>query len=177
MGNGARRPDELNMRQLLGRHREDLPGLILRLAWLQGLSREEIVSLKWAQVDFQEGSLFLEDRTVPLEEETAACLTARQEHEEADSPYVVVSDKFHRPMRPESVSRIARNTLNEEGMPGVQLKDLRRDYFLRQLERHDWTYAVRVSGLSVSTFQACFPGVLCRGDAPQKAPRPGGAPV
>ena len=156
MGNGFRRPDEPNMRQLLGRHREDLPGLILRLAWLQGLSREEIVSLKWAQVDFQEGSLFLEGRTVPLEEETAACLAARRERGEADSPYVVVSDKFHRPMRPESVSRIARNTLNEEGMPGVQLKDLRRDYFLRQLELHDWTYAVRVSGLSVSTFQACF---------------------
>ena len=34
-----------------------LPGLVLRLAWLQGLSREEIVALKWAQVDFQAGSL------------------------------------------------------------------------------------------------------------------------
>lgn len=171
MENGFRRPDEPNMRQLLGRHREDLPGLILRLDWLQGLSREEIVSLKWAQVDLQAGSLFLEDRTIPLEEETAACLAARQEHEDIDSPYVVVSDKFRRPMRPESVSRIARGTLNEEGMPGVQLKDLRRDYFLRQLELHDWTYAVRVSGLSVSTFQACFAGETPHKKRPGQAER------
>ena len=40
---------------------------------------------------------------------------------------------------------------------------LRRDYFFRQLEQHDWPYAVRVSGLSVSTFQACFAG-----DTPHK---------
>ena len=42
-----------------------------------GLSREEIVALKWAQVDFQERSLFLEDRTVPLEAPgcgSSACL-------------------------------------------------------------------------------------------------------
>ena len=54
-----------------------------------GLSREEIVALKWAQVDFQERSLFLEDRTVPLEEETAGCLAARFENGGAVSPYVV----------------------------------------------------------------------------------------
>ena len=120
MRNEFRQPDEQNMRQLLHQHPEDLPGLILRLAWLQGLSREEIVALKWAQVDFQERSLFLEDRTVPLEEETAGCLAARFENGGAD-------------------------------------------YFFRQLEQHDWPYAVRVSGLSVSTFQACFAG-----DTPHK---------
>ena len=43
MRNEFRQPDEQNMRQLLHQHPEDLPGLILRLAWLQGLSREEIV--------------------------------------------------------------------------------------------------------------------------------------
>ena len=41
MRNEFRQPDEQNMRQLLHQHPEDLPGLILRLAWLQGLSREE----------------------------------------------------------------------------------------------------------------------------------------
>jgi len=86
MRNEFRQPDEQNMRQLLHQHPEDLPGLILRLAWLQGLSREEIVALKWAQVDFQERSLFLEDRTVPLEEETAGCLAARFENGGAVAP-------------------------------------------------------------------------------------------
>ena len=163
MRNEFRQPDEQNMRQLLHQHPEDLPGLILRLAWLQGLSREEIVALKWAQVDFQERSLFLEDRTVTLEEETAGCLAARFENGGAVSPYVVISDKFREPLRPESVSRIARNALTAGGLPQLQLKDLRRDYFFRQLEQHDWPYAVRVSGLSVSTFQACFAG-----DTPHK---------
>ena len=129
MRNEFRQPDEQNMRQLLHQHPEDLPGLILRLAWLQGLSREEIVALKWAQVDFQERSLFLEDRTVPLEEETAGCLAARFENGGAVSPYVVISDKFREPLRPESVSRIARNALTAGGLPQLQLKDLRRDYF------------------------------------------------
>lgn len=129
MRNEFRQPDEQNMRQLLHQHPEDLPGLILRLAWLQGLSREEIVALKWAQVDFQERSLFLEDRTVPLEEETAGCLAARFENGGAVSPYVVISDKFREPLRTESVSRIARNALTAGGLPQLQLKDLRRDYF------------------------------------------------
>lgn len=159
MRNEFHQPDEQNMRQLLGWHAADLTGTILRLAWLQGLSREEITALKWAQVDLQENLLFLESRTIPLEEETASCLAARFADGGAEFPWVVVSDKFREPMRPESISRIVRNALNEGGMPQVQLKDLRRDYFLRQLKLHDWTYAIRVSGLSVSTFQSLFAGV------------------
>lgn len=89
---------------------------------------------------------------------------ARFENGGAVSPYVVISDKFREPLRPESVSRIARNALTAGGLPQLQLKDLRRDYFFRQLEQHDWPYAVRVSGLSVSTFQACFAG-----DTPHKS--------
>lgn len=164
-------PDEQNMLRYLRDHPRDLPGLILRLAWLQGLSREEIVSLKWAQVDFQEGALFLEDRSVPLEEDTAACLSARFEGGGAESPYVVISDKYRDPLRPESVSRIARAALDESGQPQVQLKDLRRDYFLRQLSQHDWPYAVRVSGLAVSTFQACFAGDVPHKKRPPRSER------
>ena len=88
-------------------------------AWpgFRGSAGGEIVALKWAQVDFQERSLFLEDRTVPLEEETAGCLAARFENGGAVSPYVVISDKFREPLRPESVSRIARNALTAGGLP------------------------------------------------------------
>ena len=160
MRNEFRQPDEQNMRQLLHQHPEDLPGLILRLAWLQGLSREEIVALKWAQVDFQERSLFLERRTVPLEEETAGCLAARFENGGAVSPYVVISDKFREPLRPESVSRIARNALTAGGLPQLQLKDLRRDYFFRQLEQHDWPYVARISGIAVNSLGYGHPAVV-----------------
>ena len=154
-------PNQEAMEALLLRHPDDLPGVILRLAWLQGLSREEIVALLWTQVDFHTDEIFLADRTVPLEPGTRACLSAWME--KSGSPYVAASGKFHRPLRPESVSRIARTALNEGGLAGVQLKDLRRAYFLRQLEEHDWPYAVRVSGLSVTTFQSRFAG-----EAPHK---------
>ena len=118
MRNEFHQPDEQNMRQLLGWHAADLTGTILRLAWLQGLSREEITALKWAQVDLQENLLFLESRTIPLEEETASCLAARFADGGAEFPWVVVSDKFREPMRPESISRIVRNALNEGGYEG-----------------------------------------------------------
>ena len=85
MRNEFRQPDEQNMRQLLHQHPEDLPGLILRLAWLQGLSREEIVALKWAQVDFRRGVCFwrtgrsrwrkrLPDASLPASKMAARCL-------------------------------------------------------------------------------------------------------
>ena len=159
------------MEALLARHPGDLPGLVLRLAWLQGLSREEIVALRWAQTDLAAGSLLLPDRTVPLEPEMAACLSARWENGGDGSAYVVVSDKFRRPLRPESVSRLARTALDEGGLAGVQLKDLRRAYFLRQLEAHDWPYAVRVSGLSVTTYQALFAGEAPHKKRPAQAAR------
>lgn len=151
-------PDSEAMEVLLLRRRDDLAGVILRLAWRQGLSREEIVSLQWAQVDFAAGQLFLPDRTVPLDPDTAASLTARYENGGSLSSYAVTSDKFRRPLRPESVSRIARQALDEGGLAAVQLKDLRRDFFLRQLAEHDWPHAVRVSGLSVTTYQVRFAG-------------------
>ena len=130
MRNEFRQPDEQNMRQLLHQHPEDLPGLILRpglasRAQPGGDRRPEMGPSGISR----RGVLFLEDRTVPLEEETAGCLAARFENGGAVSPYVVISDKFREPLRPESVSRIARNALTVGGLPQLQLKDLRRDYF------------------------------------------------
>ena len=47
-----RRPDEAALRRLLEREQHGPEGLILRLAWLEGLTREEIAGLTWKQVSF-----------------------------------------------------------------------------------------------------------------------------
>lgn len=171
MRDEVRQPDREALEALLARHPADLTGLVLRLAWRQGLSREEIVSLQWAQVDFQSGQLYLPDRTLPLDPDTAACLAARYEHGGAESPNAVTSDKFRRPLRPESASRVARTALDEAGLTAVQLKDLRRDFVVRQLAEHDWPHAVRVSGLSVTTYQTRFAGEAPRRRRPARSAR------
>ena len=73
----TKRPDEAAMRRILERYADSPEGIILRLAWLEGLSRKELNELTWDQVDFETGNLILPDRTVPIEESTAKCLADR----------------------------------------------------------------------------------------------------
>ena len=53
MGHTFNRPDEAAMLRILERHPHSPEGAILRLAWLEGLSRSEITELRWDQVDFE----------------------------------------------------------------------------------------------------------------------------
>ena len=140
MGYEFKRPDATAMERVLARHPADPEGAVLRLAWQAGLSREEIAGLTWPQVDLTDSVLYLSDRTVPLEGDTLNCLRRRHERYAAVSDHVVISDRYKRPMPPESVSRLARNALDAEGLR-VSLKDLRQDFVIRQLETHDWPYA------------------------------------
>ena len=66
MGYHFQRPDEAAMERLLSHHPSSPEGAILRLAWLQGLSRAEITALTWDQVDFQNNLLRLPDRELPM---------------------------------------------------------------------------------------------------------------
>ena len=156
------RPDAAAMERLLEKAGHTTAGVILRLAWRQGLTREEIQQLTWADVAFFEQQIHLPDRVVPLEEETCACLRARYRQMGERSPFVVVSDRLRKQMPPESISRLARTALDREGLVSVSLMDLRHDFIIRQLETHDWPYVARVSGISVHTLYAKFSGYLPR---------------
>ena len=159
------RPDPAAMERALAGEGDSPAGLILRLAWRQGLTREEISCLQWDQVSFPDSQLLLPDRTVPLEPDTAACLQRRWEQAGAASPYVVTSARRTQ-MPPESVSRLARQALDREGQTAVRLMDLRHDFVLRMMETHDWPYVVRVSGMTVSTLQTRY----ARAPQPETAP-------
>ena len=159
VSNETKRPDDAAMRRILERYSNSPEGMILRLAWLHGLGRKELNELTWDQVDFETGNLILPDRTVPIEESTAKCLADRYKNYSAVSPRVVIADRGKKPMTLENVSRLAKNALDSEGQ-NVALKDLRRDWILRQIEEKGWAYAARVSGMTVSSLRATFAAAL-----------------
>ena len=145
-------------------------GAILRLAWLEGLSREEIAALTWDQVQFEDNALTLPDRTVPLAPSAEDCPWERYRLYAQRDPHVIISDRYQRPMPPESVSRLARTALDTEGQK-VSLKDLRQDFVIRQLQTHDWTYAARGSGMAVSTLRVPSPNTFRSAKAPRRSCR------
>ena len=135
MGYTFKRPDPAAMERVLARFPYSPEGAILRLAWLEGLSREEIAALTWDQVQFEDNALTLPDRTVPLAPSAEDCLRERYRLYAQRDPHVIISDRYQRPMPPESVSRLARTALDTEGQK-VSLKDLRQDFVIRQLQTH-----------------------------------------
>ena len=97
MGHTFNRPDEAAMLRILERHPHSPEGAILRLAWLEGLSRSEITELRWDQVDFEGKAIQLPDRAVPLEPSTEACLRERHVRCALRDPHVVISERSKKP--------------------------------------------------------------------------------
>lgn len=150
------RPDREAMERLLERNGCNAAGAILRLAWLEGLSREEIVGLLWSDIDMDKKEIMLKDRRVPFYGDLETCIRARMLRHGRTSPYVVISEKHQDALQPESVSRIARRELDSEGMKKVRLVDLRHDFVIRLLEMEDWATVARISGLSVGMIQTVY---------------------
>ena len=168
-----RRLDEGALRRLLEREQTGPEALVLRLAWLEGLTREEIAALTWDQVSFLDDRLELPDRMIPLDGEVRSVLWRLHEAKEAregpGDPHVLLSAREHKPMRLESISRLARQALDRGGMKDVRLLDLRYDWIIRCLDQMDWPEVARISGVEVATLQLRFSA-----SAPaRKAPKPG----
>ena len=94
------RPDEAAVRRILDKHPYDAVGMAVRLAWLAGLVRSEIVALRWADVNFLNQELTLPDRSVPLSPELEEYLVRMSERMDWGSDYVLLSDRLHRPLQP-----------------------------------------------------------------------------
>ena len=153
-----RRPDSEAMLRLLERHRDSCAGLILRLAWNMGLSLDEMHDLKWADIFLEKEEIRVNGRTVPMDEDTAACLRLRRSRRfHHASEYAVISDRRRAHMHRVYISRTAREALHTEPTLGeVTLKDLREDFVLRQLERHESAYVARISGLTLATVKSGY---------------------
>ena len=163
------RPDEAAMRRALEAEPASPEGVILRLAWQQGLSRDEISALTWEQVSFLDERLELPDRMVPLDPEVRACLWRLFQANNEASPYVVLSSRDRTPLRPESISRLARQVLDRWGQTAVRLMDLRHDWIIRQLADKDWPAVARVSGVEVPALQTRFAAYAPEKKAPRRS--------
>ena len=172
MARSFKRPDEAAMQRVFARTSGGAAEVVLRLAWLQGLHRAEITALRWDQVDFAGRALLLPDRTIPLDPSAEACLRAWYVRCAGNPECVAVSDRDQTPMRPESVSRLARQALNSEGL-ALSLLDLRRDFILRQIEAHGWSYAAQVSGVAAAALREEFLPRLRAANTLPEAPKVG----
>ena len=172
MARSFKRPDEAAMQRVFARTSGGAAEVVLRLAWLQGLHRAEITARRWDQVDFAGRALLLPDRTIPLDPSAEACLRAWYVRCAGNSECVAVSDRDQTPMRPESVSRLARQALNSEGL-ALSLLDLRRDFILRQIEAHGWSYAAQVSGVAAAALREEFLPRLRAANTLPEAPKVG----
>ncbi len=150
------RPDEAAMRRLLEKNPENAAGAILRLAWLQGLLREEITTLTWDQVSFLDHRVLLPGREMPMEREMEEYLRRIYGQRSRVSEYVVCSERFGKPMQPQAISRAARRELDSEDQTAVRLIDLRHDYIIRQLQTRTAAYVAQITGMEVRTLQLHF---------------------
>ena len=150
------RPDEGAMKQILEKNFDNAAGAILRLAWQAGLLRDEIQRLTWAQIDFLDSCIVLPDRRVPIPEDLASYLADLRAGHNRCSEVVVLSDRDKKPLTPQSISRLARQALDSAGQTAVRLIDLRHDFVLRQLERHDWQYVSRITGIEAAAMNLHF---------------------
>lgn len=154
------RPDEGAMDRALRENSGNAAGAVLRLAWQAGLLRDEIQRLTWEQVDFLDAAIALPDRKVPICRELADWLWTLRESRDRSQEAVVLSDRDHRPLTPQSISRLARSALDRQGQTSVRLIDLRHDFVLRQLEEHDWQYVSRITGVEAAGLNVHFAGHL-----------------
>jgi len=157
------------MRRILRNNEHSVTGIILHLAWKLALRREEIRCLLWSNIDFGTEGLVLPDRRAPIDGETYALLKVRFVARRAQSEYVVTSDRYHQQMQPQSVSRAARQALDEGGQTGINLEDLRQDCILRLLETKGVAYTARVTGMAVNTLYANYSQYAAR-ELPAGAP-------
>lgn len=81
------RPDEDTMWKLLKENPGNAVGAILRLSWLQGMTREEICSLTWGDIYTEKKIIALKDREIPLNDDTQQCLHLRITASSNMSPY------------------------------------------------------------------------------------------
>jgi len=151
-----RKPDEKCIAALLEKEGYSSAGLILRLAWLAGLLRGEIAALTWKQISFTQKYAVLPDRTIPLPSDLTVYLRNLYILNRGYSDRVLLSDARKEPMAEQSISRIARNVLNQAGEKDVRLVDLRHDYILRQLAEKSISETARISGMTMAALQQHF---------------------
>lgn len=122
--------DEFKLWKILRAEKTSPAGMALWLTWQLGLQLEEIVNLRWEQIEGE--TLRLEDRTVPLGGSVLGVLQDLREEKEARAgEFVVTAPRSGRPYDRTHLSKVARAALIRGGLDNVTLRDLRLDCAIR----------------------------------------------
>lgn len=122
--------DEFALWKLLRAEGDSPAGMALWLTWQVGLQLDEIVALRWEQVDLEREQLRLEDRRVPLSGGVLGILRGLRERE-PETEYVLTSPRSRQPYDRTRLSKLVRAALVRAGLDNVTLRDLRLDCGLR----------------------------------------------
>ena len=157
MARSFKRPDEAAMQRVFARTSGGAAEVVLRLAWLQGLHRAEITALRWDQVDFgRQGAAAAGSHRsswIRLRKPASGSgMCAAPDNPER----VAVSDRGQTPMRPESVSRLARQALNSEGQTAESAWICATTLSSARSRTMAGHYAAQVSGVAVSALRDDF---------------------
>lgn len=174
--------DEFALWKLLQAEKNTPAGLALWLTWQLGLRLEEIVDLRWGQVDLEEDLLRLPTRNVPLTGSVDSVLRPLAPGKAADAP-VVCPPRSAQPYDRTRLSKLARAALVRGGLDNVTLRDLRLDGSIRvggenqvtaYLRKHSSitrNQTARLLGLSPTTAYARLKQMVRRGRLTQVGAR------
>lgn len=142
-------PDPNKLHRLLASESDPATAAIIRLAWQAGLTATEIANLRWADINYDDGTLAVSNRIIPASPNLIAFLSSM----ERDGSYVIYSNlsKGGSSTR-NSVSHKARLALDRVGEE-ASLLDLRFDYIVRMLKEQPAEVVSRATGCEVRTLQ------------------------
>ena len=133
--------DEFALWKLLETEGSSPAGVTLWLSWQGGLQLDEIVDLRWDQVDLQGECLHLAERDVSLNGGALEALRSLRQKAPPEAERVLLTPRSGKPYDRTRLSKLARTALVRHGIYDVTLRDLRLDYDLREGgERQVLTY-------------------------------------
>ena len=166
------RPNEEALRRVLTAYKGRIEEIALRFAWTMGLTVGEMIDLTWNDVSFETSEVCLSDRNVPMDEEMQQCLQERFDQPKfREKEFIMTSDKRLRHTHRVNLTNYVRDALDtEEALRDISLTDLREDFVIRQLEQHDWSYVLRISGLSTRALYTTYGQYVQKGEHRKRGP-------
>lgn len=118
--------DEFALWKLLRAEGVSPAAVTLWLTWQLGLQLEEIVVLRWEQVDFRQEMIFLEQDQLAMTAGISAVLRELRT-QEPEAEYVLTSPRSRQPYDRTRLSKLVRTALVKAGLDDLSLRDLRMD--------------------------------------------------
>jgi len=148
--------DDEKLLALLSREGTSAAGIALWLIWKSSLSLMEIAALTWDQVDLENRTLTVANRTLPLPAQTAQLLREVKATRRAeDDPHVILTPQSRRPFAQSRLDVLVRTALFRAGLDHLHLTRLstsaaredNREILLRYMDGRPFVMLREISAL------------------------------